>query len=49
MEPWRVCLPVVANSQHFDEEQNPDLNYCTVKIPLRSRVSEKMDSDPDTR
>jgi hypothetical protein len=24
MEPWRVCRPVVADSHHFDEEQDPD-------------------------
>jgi hypothetical protein len=24
MEPWRVCRPVVADSQHIDEEQDPD-------------------------
>jgi hypothetical protein len=24
MEPWRVCRPVVADSQHFDEGQDPD-------------------------
>jgi hypothetical protein len=24
MEPWRVCMPVVADLHHFDEEQDPD-------------------------
>jgi hypothetical protein len=24
MEPWRVCRPVIANSHHFDEEQDTD-------------------------
>ncbi len=24
MEPWRVCRPVIADSHHFDEEQDPD-------------------------
>jgi hypothetical protein len=24
MEPWRVCIPVVADSLHFDKEQFPD-------------------------
>ncbi len=24
MKPWRVSLPVVADSHHFDEEQDPD-------------------------
>ncbi len=23
-EPWRVCRPVVVDSRHFDEEQDPD-------------------------
>jgi hypothetical protein len=21
---WRVCIPVIADSHHFDEEQDPD-------------------------
>jgi hypothetical protein len=24
MEPWRACAPVVADSNHFDKEQDPD-------------------------
>jgi hypothetical protein len=24
MEPWRVSRPVVTDSLHFDEEQDPD-------------------------
>jgi hypothetical protein len=24
MEPWRLCKPVVADSDPFDEEQDPD-------------------------
>ncbi len=24
MEPWSVCRQVVADSHHFDEEQDPD-------------------------
>jgi hypothetical protein len=24
MEPWRTCRPVIADSHHFDEEQNTD-------------------------
>ncbi len=24
MEPWRVCRPVVADSHHFYEDQDPD-------------------------
>jgi hypothetical protein len=36
MEPWKVCIPVVANSHHLDEEQDP----------TDPRLSEK--SDPDS-
>jgi hypothetical protein len=24
MEPWRVFRPVISDSHHFDEEQDPD-------------------------
>ncbi len=24
MEPWRVCRPIFADSQHFDDEQDPE-------------------------
>ncbi len=24
MEPWRFCRPVVVDSHHFDEDQDPD-------------------------
>ncbi len=37
MKSWRVCSPVVADSQHFDEEQDPDPN---------PHLSEKLDPDP---
>jgi hypothetical protein len=23
-EPWEVCMPVVTDLHHFDEEQGPD-------------------------
>ncbi len=36
MEPSRVCRPAVADSNHFDEEQDPD-----------SHCSEKLDLDPN--
>jgi hypothetical protein len=35
MEPWRVCRPKVADSHHFDEEQDPD-----------PHLNEKSDPDP---
>jgi hypothetical protein len=30
MDPWEVCMPVVADFKHFDEEQepNPDPHQC---------------------
>jgi hypothetical protein len=31
MEPWRLCRPVVADSHHFDEEQDPDLDPHYIK------------------
>jgi hypothetical protein len=37
MEPWRVCRPVVADSHHFYEEQDPDPD---------PRQSEKSDTEP---
>jgi hypothetical protein len=36
MEPWRVCRTVVADSHHFDEEQDPDPD---------PHLSEKLDPD----
>jgi hypothetical protein len=33
--PWRVCRPLVADSHHFDEEQDPD-----------PHIGEKSDLDP---
>jgi hypothetical protein len=26
MEPWRVCMPGVADLHHFEEEQDPDMD-----------------------
>jgi hypothetical protein len=37
MEPWRLCRPVVADSHHFVEEQDPGPD---------SHASEKLDPDP---
>jgi hypothetical protein len=31
MEPWRVYITVVADSYHFDEEQDPDPQEAGVK------------------
>jgi hypothetical protein len=35
MEPWRICRPMVADLQHFDDEQDPDTHQ-----------SEQSDPDP---
>ncbi len=33
MEPWRICRPAVADSHHFDEEQDPDpQNLIRIRI-----------------
>jgi hypothetical protein len=37
MEPWRVFGPAVAESDHFDEEQDPDPD---------PHYREKSDRDP---
>jgi hypothetical protein len=39
MEPWRVSSPVVTDSHHFGEEQDPDPERDTF-------LSEKLDLDP---
>ncbi len=31
-EHWRFCRPVVADSHHFDEEQDPDLSALKLKL-----------------
>jgi hypothetical protein len=39
MEPWRVYRPVVADSHHLDEEQDPDPhNKVRSWIRIRSKV-----------
>jgi hypothetical protein len=45
METWRVYKPVVADSHHFDEEQDqdPDLRE---KLDLDPSLSEKLYPDP---
>ncbi len=40
MEPWMVCRPVVADSHHFDEAQDPDPHKCEKLDP---HLSEKLD------
>ncbi len=37
MEAWKVCIPVVANLLHFDEEQDPDPD---------PHESKRLDPDP---
>jgi hypothetical protein len=38
IEPWRVCSPVVADSHHFDEKQDPDPHYLAKYIRIRIQV-----------
>jgi hypothetical protein len=38
MEPWRVCRPVIADSDHYDEEQDPDRNEVNSGIRIRIKV-----------
>jgi hypothetical protein len=46
MEPWRVCRPMVADSHHFNEEQDPDLNPPWIEKPdPEPHLSEKRDPD----
>jgi hypothetical protein len=33
IEPWRVNRPVIAESHHFVEEQDPDLSVRIRKLP----------------
>ncbi len=40
MKPWRVHIPVVADSHHFDEEQ--DLDPHSVKSWIRIRIPIKV-------
>ncbi len=41
MEPWRVCWPVVEDSQHFDEEQDPDPHWSEKLVRMRIRIKVK--------
>jgi hypothetical protein len=45
MEPWRVCRPVVADSHHSVEEQDPDLHEKE-KLFQDPYEREMRDSDP---
>ncbi len=46
MEPWRICRPVVADLQYFDDEQDPDTHQSEQSDP-DSHKSEKRDPDPN--
>jgi hypothetical protein len=41
MEPWRVCRTVVADSHHFDEEEdpNPEPHSSKKLVPDPLRIS----------
>jgi hypothetical protein len=43
MEPLRVCTgrPVVADSHHYDAEQDPDPDCIKVKIRIRIQTKKK--------
>ncbi len=45
MEPLRVSRPVVADSNHFDEEQDPD-SHWSEKFDPDPHYSEKLDQIP---
>ncbi len=54
MEKWRVCRPVVTDSHHFDEEQDPDphFKWKVGRIPIRIKKKKDPDShliDADPR
>jgi hypothetical protein len=36
MEPWRVCMPVIANFYYFDDVKDPYLELYTVYVKVRS-------------
>jgi hypothetical protein len=38
MEPWRDFRPVVADSHHFDEEQDLDPGTYGIRIPVKSWI-----------
>ncbi len=45
MKPRRVCRPVVADSHHFHEEQDPD-PHLSERLDEDPHQSEKLDPDP---
>jgi hypothetical protein len=45
MEAWRICRPVVADSHHFYEEQDPD-PHQSEKLVADPHQSGKLDPDP---
>ncbi len=47
MEPWRVCRAEVADSHHFDEEQDPDPDpLYSDKSDPDLQWNENLDPDP---
>jgi hypothetical protein len=54
MDPWRVCMAVVADFYHFDEKQDPDPEQHqrerSVSDPHQSELSDpnphQLDADP---
>ncbi len=48
MEPWRVCILVVADSHHFNEKQVPETHQCEKSDP-DPHESQKMNRDPHWR
>ncbi len=45
IEPWRVCMPLVADSHHFGDEQYLD-SRIRIKVKSRIRMTGK-GSHPD--
>jgi hypothetical protein len=46
-EPWRICRPMVPDSHHFEEKQNPDPDPKPHHSGKDSHQSEKRDLDLD--
>jgi hypothetical protein len=45
IEPWRVCIPLVADFHYFDEEQDPHQSKQSYP-PIRIRIK-SVNRDPD--
>jgi hypothetical protein len=39
MHPWRICGPVIAESQHSEEGQDPDLDPHFRRLRIRIKVT----------